>query len=111
MSFESPCTRRELIGYLPVLSIPTFGVSVARAGSSPGSKALLPSLKDVDALLQRALALSLSRAAPSQLRELSLLIANLRGLQSSFGKANQHAVGVAATLGESSFPLAHDFPC
>lgn len=82
--------------------MPTFGVLAAKAGSPSSGSSLLHCLRDVEVLLADAVALSLSRAEPTKLRELSLLTANLRAVQASVGPTSKQSipVRVASVLGE-----------
>lgn len=86
---------------MPTLGSPVVAaVKIATPRSAPS---LLHCLREVESLLSRAVALSVSRSEPAKLRELSLLTATLRALQVSVGKPSKRsAASVAHVLGELS---------
>lgn len=86
-----------------VLSIPVLGIVNVKSNAPMSNAPLIPTttLKEIDTLLARAIALSVSRVEPSKLRELSVVTASLRSLQATVGKAGKRsAADVASLLGE-----------
>ena len=97
--------RSSFLIPIAVLSIPTLSVpSTAKAAVSPRhGPSLLNGLREIEVLLSRAMAYSVSRSYPSKLRELSLLTAAHRALHSSAGRPSKRsAATVATTLGTTS---------
>ncbi|ORY92414.1 peptidase family C50-domain-containing protein [Leucosporidium creatinivorum] len=90
-----------VLGMLPdsVLSMPTLGapaVAAVKIASPKSAPSLLHCLREVETLLSRAVALSVSRTEPAKLRELSLLTATLRALQVSIGKPSKRSAASVA---------------
>ncbi|SCV67820.1 BQ2448_5431 [Microbotryum intermedium] len=95
----------SVLGMVPesVLSMPSLASSVAvtsikTASPSKTAPSHLHNLHDIEALLQRAIAMSVSRVRPAVLRELSLLSVSLRSLLSSIGRADKKAAEATAYL-------------
>ncbi|GAA5821500.1 hypothetical protein JCM3770_000600 [Rhodotorula araucariae] len=109
------CTSDPILGMLPdsVLSMPVLGISAAGAGAvvkigTPRTgPTVLNAIKDIEALLARAITFSSSRAHPAKLRELAALSTTMRAMQASVGKVTKRSsatvahvldLGVAVTL-------------
>ncbi|KAK4699322.1 separase, partial [Phenoliferia sp. Uapishka_3] len=89
-----------VLGMLPesVLSIPTLSVpSSSKAVSPRHGPSLLNGLREIETLLSRAMAYSVSRSQPAKLRELSLLTASHRALYTSAGRPSKRAAATVAT--------------
>ena len=100
-----------------VLSMPVLGISAAGAGAvvkigTPRTgPSVLNAIKEIEALLARALTFSSSRSHPAKLRELSTLSTTLRTMQASVGKVTKRSSAtVAHVLGPSSSSLGTTAP-
>lgn len=77
-----------------------LAVSTTKPVSPTRGDSLAASLREVETLLGRAMALSVSRMKPSDLRDLSLQTTALRALQLNVGRPSKSAAAdVASVLG------------
>ncbi|GAA5914661.1 hypothetical protein JCM8208_000403 [Rhodotorula glutinis] len=98
------CTSDPVLGMLPdsVLSMPVLGISAAGAGAvvkigTPRTgPSVLNAIKEIEALLARAITFSSSRSHPAKLRELSTLSTTLRTMQASVGKVTKRTSATVA---------------
>ena len=95
-----------VLGMLPdsVLSMPALNMPATKAvaprlsngGLSAGS--MSHALKEIELLLAKAVGLSVCRAEPAKLRELSLAMAAIRALQTSVGKGTRKSASAVAAV-------------
>ncbi|BGP39728.1 separin protein [Rhodotorula kratochvilovae] len=98
------CTSDPVLGMLPdsVLSMPVLGMSAAGAGAvvkigTPRTgPTVLNAIKDIEALLARAITFSSSRSHPAKLRELAAMSTTLRAMQASVGKVTKRTSATVA---------------
>ncbi|GAA5945755.1 hypothetical protein JCM3775_005840 [Rhodotorula graminis] len=98
------CTSDPVLGMLPdsVLSMPVLGMSAAGAGAvvkigTPRTgPSVLNAIKEIEALLSRAITFSSSRSHPAKLRQLSTLSTTLRTMQASVGKVTKRSSATVA---------------